>query len=79
MKIVFRIQLHPDAAHLQAQARLWDAAAPWLERLGEMSGRTRELVVRRFRTRAPAPPEDAEDADGPAEDPSFAAAFVRSR
>jgi hypothetical protein len=44
-----------------------------------MSGRARELVVRRFRPRPPAPPEDAEDAGGAAEDPAFAAAFARSR
>ncbi len=44
-----------------------------------MSGHARELVVRRFRPRPPAPPEDAEDAGGAAEDPAFAAAFARSR
>jgi hypothetical protein len=44
-----------------------------------MSGRARELVVRRFRPRAPAPLEDAEDPGGAAEDPAFAAAFARSR
>ena len=63
----------------QAQARLWDAAAPWQERLGELNGRARELVVRRFRAqREPAAQEDSDGA-GFEEDPGYTEAFLRCR
>lgn len=63
----------------QAQARLWDAAAPWQERLGELSGRARELVVRRFRVRREPAAQKDSDGAGFEEDPGYTEAFLRCR
>ncbi|KAK9841839.1 hypothetical protein WJX81_006512 [Elliptochloris bilobata] len=63
----------------RAQARLWDATASWLERLGELGARARELVVRRFRPRGEHLAQDDSNEAGFDEDPAFATAFPRSR